>query len=77
MYWTKAATYSSTALEIEGERTLWDENGLIKFSNNCAFYISGEEYLLLGQQMVQLSGMQTQQELVVIMVNSCQMRRHL
>ena len=43
MYWTKSATYSSTALEIEGERTLWDENGLIKFSNNCAFYISGEE----------------------------------
>lgn len=43
MYWTKDATYSSTALEIEGERTLWDDKGLIKFSNTCAFYISGEE----------------------------------
>ena len=43
MYWTKDATYSSTALEIEGERTLWNDKGLIKFSNTCAFYISGEE----------------------------------
>ncbi len=43
MYWTKSATYNNSVLEISGERTLWDSNGLIKFSSNCSFYISGEE----------------------------------
>ena len=43
IYWTKDNTLNSSVLEIEDERTIWDDEGLIKFSNNCAFYISGEE----------------------------------
>ena len=45
MEWNKTSTYNNTELEIDTEtevHTIWDANELIKFSSNCAFYISGE-----------------------------------
>lgn len=43
MYWTKESTYHNNALEVDGERTIWGDDGLIKFSNTCSFYLSSEE----------------------------------
>lgn len=40
--WKRTDTYNSTVLDT-GEHSIWDESGLIKFANNCSFYISGEE----------------------------------
>lgn len=43
IYWTKSNTLNPNVLEVDNERTIWDNDGLIKFANDCAFYISGEE----------------------------------
>lgn len=50
MYWTKSNTLNNTSLEIAadegagvGAHTIWSNDELIRFSYNCAFYISSEE----------------------------------
>lgn len=50
MYWTKNATLNNTRLEIAGDEgagiqphSIWSSDELIKFSYDCAFYISSEE----------------------------------
>lgn len=42
MEWTKDLTYNSDVLRVE-DHDIWDEKGLIKFSNSCSFYLSGAE----------------------------------
>ena len=43
--WKKSETYNPDVLQLSNptEYNIWDEKGLIRFSNNCAFYLSGEE----------------------------------
>lgn len=51
MYWTKDATLNNTRLEIAGDEgagvqahSIWSsKDNCIKFSYDCAFYISSEE----------------------------------
>ena len=41
--WTKDLTYNPDVLATTNpEYNIWDENNLIRFSNSCSFYISGE-----------------------------------
>ena len=42
MYWSKSRTYNPTMFE-EDEYSVWDEEGLLKFSHNCSFYLSGSD----------------------------------
>jgi hypothetical protein len=42
MYWSKSNTYNPTMFE-EDEYSVWDEEGLLKFSHNCSFYLSGSD----------------------------------
>ena len=42
--WTKSNSYNYGVLDDpEQNYTIWGSDNLIKFSNNCSFYISGEE----------------------------------
>lgn len=50
LYWTKDATLNSDRLDIVGDEgsgvqahSIWSSDGYIKFSYDCAFYISSEE----------------------------------
>lgn len=50
MYWTKDSTLNNDRLDIDQDQgagvqahSIWSKDGLIKFSYDCAFYISGEE----------------------------------
>lgn len=42
MYWSQEQTYNSTHLDDE-EYSVWDDNGFLKFSSTCSFYLSGSD----------------------------------
>lgn len=42
MYWTQEQTFNSTHLDDE-EYSVWDDNGFLKFSSTCSFYLSGSD----------------------------------
>lgn len=42
MEWTKDQTYNADVLKVE-DHNIWDDKGLIKFSNSCALYLTGAE----------------------------------
>ena len=42
--WKKENTYNADVLRTTNpEQNIWGDDELIKFSNSCSFYISGEE----------------------------------
>ncbi len=44
MEWTKEQTYHPDVFKTtDPDYNIWDENGLIRFADNCSFYLSGEE----------------------------------
>lgn len=46
MEWSKTSTYNPDELEIntdQEQHSIWNSDGLIKFSGNSSFYLSGEE----------------------------------
>lgn len=45
MYWNKNITYNPTMFE-EDDYSVWDESGMLKFSNTSAFYLSGSDTIL-------------------------------
>ena len=45
MYWSKELTYNPSMFE-EDDYSVWDENGMLKFSNTCSFYLSGSDTTL-------------------------------